>query len=214
MVTNASEAISNDEALDWMHKVMAQQRRCDEENSALRLIYKQIKAAGHNEKAMRRAIRNGKIEPETVVNNLRDEIRYSGLRHIPVTPESLFDGMDFAITEKTQAGQDLWDAEETGYRAGRHGVPVEDCPYPPGSELHVHWTDWWRKGKAAQARELGPDATVATARRGRGRPRRKQDPLPLENKPVRQTRTPRRTGQRSARRRGPVVATENGATVY
>jgi ribosome modulation factor len=208
-----------------MQQVMAQSRRCHEENSALRLLYKQLKSDGHDVAAMRTAIKYKKLDTDTAVNNIQATIRYSGLLGLPVSPETLFDGIDFAVTERTQANNDIWDAEEGGYQAGRHGIKIDECPYNPGTELFVQWREWWHKGQKAAVMAMGSSTTEVRASPGR---RRKQAALPLvpadnvaDLSEVRAARKgpgrPRKLAAKKAARR-PRRATrtspENGATVY
>jgi ribosome modulation factor len=104
------------------------------------------------------------------------------LRCLPVMQTDLFDGWDLQVTDKTRHEDEVWESQDNGYKAGREGYEISACPYPPGSELHAQWNEWWHKGQASRARELGPDEKVVTASRT---PRR-----------VRQTRIPG-TGRRS-----------------
>jgi ribosome modulation factor len=162
-----SNTASNDSAADWMRQYRVQKRRCDEENGVLRNIVKRAKADGMNTTAMIAAVKATKLEPEVVSADLRDQIRYMGIIHLPMTQASLFEGIDFEVNSSTEHKDDLWTAEDAGYRAGRHGQRIEDCPYQTGTELHVHWVQEWHKGQAAIARELGPDVKVASANKKR-----------------------------------------------
>ena len=221
MSSTLSGQISNDGATRGMQEVMAQLRRCHEENSALRLLYKRLKSEGFDVASMRAAIKLRRLDTEAAVGILQSTLRYSGLLGVPVSPETLFDGVDFAVSESTQQGTDLWDAEESGYKSGRHGIKRDDNPYHAGTELYVHWDNWWHKGKAALDAATGPNATEARATRSPRRSRQ-QAPLPLPTSDkVSDIRTARkaksRTQSRTARRRprrAPATATENGATVY
>ena len=63
-----------------------------------------------------------------------------------------------------------------GYNAGRHGQPVDNCPYNAGSEEFVAWRDMWEDGasdlakaKAVKQRNV---EDAPTERRPRGRPRK------------------------------------------
>jgi ribosome modulation factor len=162
-----SNTASNDSAVDWTRQYRKQKRLCEEANGVLRNIVKRAKSDGVNTTAMINAVKASKLDPEVVAQDLRDQIRYMGLIHIPLTQASLFEGFDTTISQQTQREDDLWDAEDAGYKAGRHGVRIEECPYTPGTELHVHWLEWWNKGQAAIARELGPDVKVAGASKTR-----------------------------------------------
>ena len=174
-----SNQVSNDGAVAAMQQVMAQLRKCHEENSALRLLYKQLKSDGHDVAAMRSAIKYKKQDTLAAVGNIQMTVRYSGLLGLPMNPETLFDGLDFTINEKTQTSQDIWDAEEGGYQAGRKGFKIDDNPYSNGTEQFVHWREWWHKGQKAAVMAMG--TTTTEVRATRGRPRRKQATLPLSD---------------------------------
>lgn len=174
---------SNDDLAEWMRQVRTQKRKCDEENGVLRNIYKRAKAEGANVKAMRAAIAATKLDPDEVKQNHRDQIRYEGILHIELHQSDIFTDFDLSVTEKTAHQDDMWDAEDKGYRAGRHGVKVEDCPYLAGTELHVRWLSEWNKGQAAIARELGPNVKMAdpSRKRAAGRPGR-QSSMAVDSK--------------------------------
>lgn len=170
-----SSAVSNDACSDWIRQYRSQKRRCDEEQGVLRNIIKRAKSDGINARAMIAAVNATKQDPEVIAADLRDQIRYMGLIHLPVSQGQLFEGWDDAVTAKTQHEDDLWDAEDAGYRAGRHGVPSEESPYAVGTELHVHWLSEWHKGQASIARELGENVKRASS--ARERPAREQPGL-------------------------------------
>jgi len=171
----AASAISNDEVLACLREYESQKRVCDSENGVLRNIVKRHKAAGVNIPALMATCKARKREPMEVVAELREQIRYMSLRNIPVARETLFDGWTPRVSEKSRDEEDIWTAEDSGYRAGRHGVDISENPYSPGIELHAAWLKWWQKGQAAIARELGPDTEQAPASRIR-RPRQMRFP--------------------------------------
>lgn len=193
-----SNTASNDSAADWIRQIRHQGRRCDEENGVLRNLFKRAKADGINTAAAREAIKATKLDLDVVESDLRDTLRYMAIIRVPVSKEKLFDWSD-AVTSKTEHEDSLWEADDAGYRAGRHGVRTEDCPpqFKPGSELYVHWLESWHKGQAAIAREMGEH--VKPANPSRERPvRAGQVPLPFDGagkpakaKPARKPRAPR-----------------------
>jgi ribosome modulation factor len=187
---------SNDSAAEWMRLYRTQRRKCDEEQGVLRNIVKRAKTDGMNTKAMIAAIAATKLDPEVVAADLRDEIRYMTIVRIPIHQAELFDGWDETVTQKTTQQDDLWDAEDAGYRAGRHGAAVEECKYLPGTELHVHWLEHWHKGQAAIARELGQDVKQADA--AKARPKREQPNLGILNPKRKAAAKSPRGGRRSA----------------
>jgi ribosome modulation factor/uncharacterized protein (UPF0335 family) len=157
-----SNTANNDSAADWIRQIRQQTRICDEETGVLRNLFKRAKSDGMNTAAMRAAIRASKLDSDEVESGLRDQLRYMAIIHVGVNKEALFDWSD-TVTSKTEHEDKLWEADDAGYRAGRHGVKTDDCPpsFPPGSELHVHWLASWHKGQAAIARELGDNVKLA-----------------------------------------------------
>jgi ribosome modulation factor len=217
---------------DWIRQIMTQARRVDEENGALRNLYKRAKAAGENIAEIRHAIRLSRLPHEEAIQITRDQVYYMALRNIPVTQASLFEGFDVELSDATRRADDVWDAQEKGYKAGRTGVRAEECPYIPGSELYAEWHSGWRAGQNAIARELGPDTKMADA--SRKRPRRaaeapamlpyetpQEDEAPAmeaprkraQRKAAAKRKVRKDKGMRRGRRNGPTTA-EDGVAVY
>jgi hypothetical protein len=164
---NLSNLPNPDALADWMRQYRTQRRKCDEENGALRNIVKRAKADGVNTKAMISACASTKLDPEQVAADMRDEVYYKTVLRIPITAEVVFGGWQPSVTERTRAQDDEWDAQDKGYAAGKQGVPIEDSPYPPGTELHQQWSTFWHRGQEAIARTLGPNETQAPTTRER-----------------------------------------------
>lgn len=190
-------------SLDWMRQIQAQQRRAAEENGVLRNLYKRAQAAGEDIKGMKLAIRMTKVAPEEAVAETKSSLYYMAIRNIPVTRESLFDGLDLHKSEQTRHDDDLWDAEEKGYLAGRHNVKIDECPYHPGAELHVKWVEWWNKGQAAIARELGPNAEQANASRRHPRQERMEGTEERQLSPRARKAAGPTSRKKPARKKGP-----------
>jgi len=164
----ANAGPSDAESIDWMKVIQAQMRVCDSENGVLRNLFKRAKSAGENIKALRQAIVDCRGDTDQAIADIRDHARYLSLRRVPITAEAIFSWEQTQhITEKAEQTLDLWDIEEAGYKAGRGGAKTDDCPHPAGSEYAAVWLDWWHKGQAAIARELGPNAERVGASRER-----------------------------------------------
>lgn len=161
-----SNAPSNDLSADWLRQIRQQARKCDEETGVLRNLYKRAKSDGMNVGSMRQAIKSAKLDRDEVATDLSDQLRYMSILRVPISAEEIFD-WDAAVTEQTARADDMWDASDKGYHAGRHGVPTADSPYEPGTELFVSWLAAWREGQAAIAREMGKDVEPVTADRSR-----------------------------------------------
>lgn len=164
---SGSNTATADIAASWMRQYRQQKRRCDEENGILRNVLKRAKADGINTKSMVAAVKAANLDHDEVKMGLRDEIFYLGVLHVEMTQSDIFESYDPTTSSATQHDDDLWDSGTKGYRAGRTGVPAEDCPFDPGTERHVEWLSEWHKGKAAVARELGEDTKIASAAKHR-----------------------------------------------
>lgn len=172
-----SNALSADEKADLIREYRKQKRECESASGVLRNILKRAKSAGMNTKEMIAAVLATKIDPDEVVAGLRDRIEYMGILRIEIPRDSLFD-FDNEVSAATEHADDIWDAEDKGYRAGRNGVPIGENPYDQTrqSELFVAWTRDWNKGQASIAHEMGPDTKAASA--DRTRPARSADAQP------------------------------------
>jgi ribosome modulation factor len=164
-----SNTLSPDEKADLIREYRKQKRECESANGVLRNLLKRAKAAGMETKEMIAAVAATKIDPEEVVASLRTRIEYMGILRIDIPRDSLFDGIDIDVTAKTVHADDLWTAEDKGYRAGRNGVPIDDNPYHQAnqSELFAAWARDWAKGQASIAHEMGPQTKAASADRSR-----------------------------------------------
>lgn len=155
-----------DTLADWLRQYRTQKRVCDSETGKLRAILKKADADGVNTKAMVAAVRATKQDPESVTQLLRDTLQAMAILRIDVSRDEIF-SWDATVTDKTMALDDEWTAQDRGFKAGRDGVPVSDCPYPAGSEFSVQWRNHWAAGQRSLAMELGPQERVASAERKR-----------------------------------------------
>ena len=169
-----SNTATNDSAADWMRQYRQQKRLCDEANGLLRNIVKRAKADGMNSKSMIAAVKATKIDPVEVAKDLQDEIRYMQILRIPVTAEDLLSAWDAEVNSKTRREDDLWDADDKGYRAGRNGDDISTMSYED-PEMEKHWVAAWHKGQASIARELGEHVKQGDA--SKQRPTREQPRL-------------------------------------
>ena len=158
---------TNEEKLDALRRVKRLKRDVDEANGVYRAELKALKAAGHNTKALIAAMNAEKRDPDQVKADIRDTAHLLALRKVISFAELLAETDDLNVTHKAQQDDDQWDAEDKGYRAGRHGADRAENPYDAGSELAETWDRWWVKGQAAIANEMGPGAKTADASRAR-----------------------------------------------
>lgn len=213
----ATSNVSNDEIQQVMRDYRTQRRVCDTENGVLRNILKRAKNIGINTKALTATAKAARLDPDEVITELRDTLHYMSLTRMQVTPDSLFASWTPTVTEKSRMADDVWTAEDAGYKAGRHGADRKECPYDRGSELEVAWLRWWTKGQESIAKELGENARQAST--ARERPKRQQANIPgteapePEPEPAPAPRKRRANGSSPAARRRNVAGDERTAAV-
>jgi len=108
--------------------------------------YKTAKSDGCDTDAIR-ALRKLHKQDQGVVTMLYSNIaRVARIVGSPYGPDQLdlFSGME-------EPGE-VVDVALQGLNAGKNAEPVDNCPYPPGSDNYVMWRDNWEKGQE-QVRE-------------------------------------------------------------
>ena len=172
-MTPAAPMRDNDQTLRFLREAQKQLFACASEQGVLRNIWKRAKGEGENTRVMRWVIGAMKrASPEEIIAELSEKIRVLQLCRIEVKAPDLFGNMDLTISQQTKQMDDLWDAYQKGYTAGRAGMNVNECPYASDGDehdLHREWHAAWRAGQAAIARELGPSVEAAPATRRRPR---------------------------------------------
>ncbi len=154
---------TNDEKLDALRLYQRQRRRVDEEQGVLRALLKRLKAEGHNTKAIVATVQASKRDSADVEIEYRDTLHLMALRKVISLEEILTITDDLQVSQKTAREDDLWDAEDNGYRAGRHGADRKENPYAAGTENATAWDKWWSQGKRSATAELGPNEKQADA---------------------------------------------------
>jgi ribosome modulation factor len=153
--------------LHYTHELTRTKRRVDEATSAHRLTVKRAKADGVPTDAILESIAWARLEPEVRRQKMVDRVRVESARY-PQSGEILTDllgRLDTRVSEKMRFTDTLFDAEQKGYQAGKFAVPVDDCPYDPGTEHAQTWRHFWGQGQAANAAQLGEHAKQANASR-------------------------------------------------
>lgn len=171
--TREHSGISNDEELVHARAIQRFAREKDSATGRYRAAVKAAKSAGCNVEKLLAAIAAKRQEPDEVVMGLRDFVHYSQLLGIPgIAPDAIF-ARDIRISDKTQSEEDAFEAEQRGYKAGRHGEKATENPFQAGTELHVVWHEWWLKGQEAIAMEMEPKPAAADrqhpGRKGKGK---------------------------------------------
>jgi hypothetical protein len=168
--------VPNELIVAAIREILTNDRERDRVVAEGRNLRKRYKTLGVDLEALGITTKNRKRDIDEVVRTMKNTLHYMGLAGQQVSQGALFDGWTTTVSQEVKLGQDIWDAEDSGYMAGRHGVDIAECPYhPPGSELAAAWLSFHKKGRADAQKAQGPDTSTATAPRAR-RPR--QDALP------------------------------------
>jgi len=191
--TSTNSGPTDEERLAAVAEYQRQKRKVDEENGVLRAILKRLKSSGINTKAMIATVQASKKDPQEVLSDTREMLRFMALRNMPTTQMDLFPDGESAIrvAENARAKDAEWTVDEAGYRAGFNAVPAEDNPHPPGSEFFVIWQKSWHDGQAALVRKTMSEGTeVASASRARPERRNTSTDAPEATSTRRSSRQP------------------------
>lgn len=103
--------------------------------------YKAAKNDGCNTDAIRLARKLDKMDHGAVVTDYADVGRVLNIMRSPLGSEQmdLFGSISAPAVEVDVALQ--------GLNAGKNAEPIDNCPYPAGSENYVMWRDNWEKGQ-------------------------------------------------------------------
>jgi len=136
---------------------------------AYRAAIKAAKKVGIDETAMLEAIRMHTVSDEATESlYFRNLGRYLTYMNSPLGAQfGLFDDQAATVSDKARMEHAEWEAHEHGYRAAQGGVPIDQCPYPVGSELAQVWSLGWNQGNKVAADFLAGNPAEPTRRRGR-----------------------------------------------
>lgn len=169
--TRAKSNVSNDVIWGFMQEAAESRRAIDEATAVHRTILKRAKSAGVDQKILADAISARKQDPDKVVMDLKNTIRYYEIGGIPLSKSGLFDNLSAdPVDERTQEEQGLWAAEEAGYNCGIANGARDDNPFPPGVETHAKWDEGFQRGKKFLAGQTTASDKPASTRRGKNRP--------------------------------------------
>jgi ribosome modulation factor len=175
-VDQASQPASNvtNETILWFtHELMRSKRRLDEANSAHRHLVKQAKTDGVPTDAVLESIRLSRMEDRERRQRLVDRTRIEAIRY-PESGQLLLDLIihaDVRVTDAMRHTDQLADAEQKGYIAGKNGTPLDDCPYQEGTESAALWRQHWGQGHAAAGVQAGEHGKQASTQRRPRQPR-------------------------------------------
>lgn len=120
-------------------------------------IWKEAKAAGINNDALKRAIEDRGRSPDEVLAEEKSYLYYAGLFRMPVTQIDLFGGLDDPDDNEAESPEvqeaAIHHAGSKGYEAGRQGIDASFCPFShtDDSEQYQAWMREWHRGQATLA---------------------------------------------------------------
>lgn len=172
--TTPPSNVSNEAIAQFAIEAGTAQREIDEATGRKRAVLKRAKAAGVDTKALLAALALKRRDPDDVLTEQRNIIRYAGIiaPHLPMSQAELFEGLDQRpLADKAARQMQEWDADERGYAAGLNGGSMDDCPAAPGTPVYVRFHAGFMRGQAVIAERMGDNAkpanTRAAKRRGR-----------------------------------------------
>lgn len=155
----------------FIREISGAKETLDSANGEYRSVLKAAKEAGIDQKQLLVAMADARRDPEQVALDDRNHARYRALLNMPVHQMEMFGGGgDQAPPEKTlvdgePTDHQLWEATEAGKRAAKTGGDVNDGPAHPA--LAKAWAAGFKRGLQMLARDMAPDAKVASTRKKR-----------------------------------------------
>lgn len=162
---------TNEDKLAAIREMKRLGRAKDEAQGVYRSTLKRFKAEGHNTVAILETIKAERRDPDEVAAEMKETLHLMALRQVITWDEMFKAADDQNVTQRARDDDDMWDADEKGYRAGRNGADRAENPYDAGSERADEWDRSWAKGQASIAAEMGPQGEQASA--AKKRPARK-----------------------------------------
>src|SRR5208283_943020 len=158
--------VSNETWLNHIRECALAKRAVEEASGRHRAKLKAAKADGVDPKLVAWAVTQVKRRDALdVALELRGMVRVANLLGVSAMMDSIFDGWSPGINSAAQHQQGLFDAEDSGYQAGKQGTSRSDNPEIAGTEAFVEWDKGWIAGQAAIAASMGPGETQASADR-------------------------------------------------
>jgi ribosome modulation factor len=123
----------------------------------VRNAYKRWDKQGVTSSSIKESLRARDLDPEQLMEELRESFAaYDAAGHT-LSQDDLFPDTAPPVVRAKEAQEHIeWEAGEAGWRAGFHGVSIDDAPFPAGSALRVKWVERWHDGQTdAVARSFG-----------------------------------------------------------
>lgn len=154
----ASNGMSPEEFLKHYRAMKDAKRRKEEAGEAFKAARADFKAAGGDLNAMKIVEHFQTLDDTDAELRMRETLRYASWLDLDIgTQTDMFgDAPQVNLTGAVQAEHQSWVAEQAGYKSGKDGEPIDNCPHAGGSPYHVSWRRGWHDGQAALAVGLKP----------------------------------------------------------
>ena len=131
----------------------------DEASSAHKAARENFKAAGGDLNAMKIVDHLQGLDDAEAELRMRETLRYAAWLGLEIgTQIDMFgDAPQVDLTASVASQHREWEAEQAGYKAGKAGEPIDNCPHSGGSPYFVRWRQGWNDGQAALAATLKPN---------------------------------------------------------
>lgn len=156
----ASNGMSPEDFLRHYRAMKEAKRRKVEAAEAFKAARADFKAAGGDLNAFKIVEHLQTLDDADAELRMRETLRYAAWLDLDIgTQTDMFgDGPQVDLTGAVQAQHREWQAEQDGYKAGKDGQPIDNCPHAGGSPFFTRWRAGWRDGQAALVSTMKPKA--------------------------------------------------------
>lgn len=172
--------------LKFQREIALADRALKEAAGARKRVLRAAKVAGLNVQQIVAVLKAREKDPDVLAAQHNTFIRYCAWANLPIgTQTEMFGEGNLAgddnLTDAERREHVMFEANDSGYRAGRSGQDrTSSNPFPPGSETHVAFDTGYLRGQEAIAAEMDPKVTKLVGRRGRKAGNPEDAPQPQE----------------------------------
>ena len=146
-----SNAMSPEDFLEHYREIKDTKRVKDEAAAAHKAARERFKSRGGDLNAMKIVDHLSGLDDAEAELRMRETIRYAAWLGLEIgTQTALFDDApQVDLTANVAAQHREWAAEQSGYKAGKAGEPIDNNPHAGGSPYFERWRYGWNDGQAA-----------------------------------------------------------------
>ena len=158
----ASNGMNPEDFLTAYREIEETKKAKDEASAAHKAAREKFKAAGGDLNAFKIVKHLQGLDDAEAELRMRETIRYASWLGLEVgTQSDLFSGAPVDLTINVQSQHREWQAEQDGYKAGKAGEPIDNCPHSGGSPLTARWRQGWHDGQTALGMAMKKDGEAA-----------------------------------------------------